>query len=50
VSSSIAGVDLLPGQDGKLYTLEVNAVPGWQALAQVTGTDIAACLLDFLQK
>ena len=26
------GVDLLPGNDGRLYAIEVNAVPGWRAL------------------
>src|SRR5205085_2109856 len=29
VHAPIAGVDLLPGKDGRLYTIEVNAVPGW---------------------
>jgi ribosomal protein S6--L-glutamate ligase len=36
------GVDLLPGPDGEWYVLEVNAVPGWRALAPVTGVDVAA--------
>ena len=31
VGASVAGVDLLPGRDGKTYVIEVNAVPGWQA-------------------
>src|SRR5262245_22012362 len=35
----VAGVDLLPGPDGGYYVLEVNAVPGWRALAPVTGLD-----------
>ena len=43
-----AGVDLLPGPDGEWYVLEVNAVPGWRALAPVTGVDVAAALLRFL--
>ena len=38
----VAGVDLLPGCDGRLYTIEVNAVPGWKALSQATGQDVAA--------
>jgi len=41
VGASIAGVDLLPGKDGQLYVLEVNAVPGWRSLAATTGQDIA---------
>jgi ribosomal protein S6--L-glutamate ligase len=40
-----AGVDLLPGPDGTLYVLEVNAVPGWRALAPVTGVDVACELV-----
>ena len=41
------GVDLLPGPDGEWYVLEVNAVPGWRALAPVTGVDVAAAVVDF---
>ena len=33
----VAGVDLLPGPDGELFVIEVNAVPGWRALAAATG-------------
>ncbi len=45
VGASVAGVDLLPGRDGRLYALEVNAVPGWRALAGVTGVDVAGRVL-----
>lgn len=48
VDAVAAGVDLLPGPDGKWYVVEVNAVPGWKALAPVTGVDIAKELLNFL--
>jgi ribosomal protein S6--L-glutamate ligase len=41
VGASIAGIDLLPGKDGQLYVLEVNAVPGWRSLSAATGHDIA---------
>jgi tetrahydromethanopterin:alpha-L-glutamate ligase len=44
----VAGVDLLPGPDGAWYVLEVNAVPGWRALAPVAGVDVAAALVRFL--
>lgn len=47
VGAPIAGVDLLPGNDGELYVLEVNAVPGWKALAQTLDFDMAAAVLDF---
>jgi RimK family alpha-L-glutamate ligase len=42
-----AGVDILPARDGQFYVLEVNAVPGWKALARTLEVDIAAKLLDF---
>ena len=48
VGAPAAGVDLLPGPDGSLYVIEVNAVPGWRALAPVTGVDVAAELVRFL--
>jgi len=44
----MAGVDLLPGPQGEWYVLEVNAVPGWRALAPVTGIDVAAAIIEFL--
>ncbi|HEX5273152.1 MAG TPA: RimK family alpha-L-glutamate ligase, partial [Gemmataceae bacterium] len=48
VGAPVAGIDLLPGPDGELYVIEVNAVPGWRALAPVTGVDVAAELVRFL--
>jgi ribosomal protein S6--L-glutamate ligase len=48
VGATVAGVDLLPAKDGRLYALEVNAVPGWRALAEVTGVDIAQRVLNHL--
>jgi ribosomal protein S6--L-glutamate ligase len=48
VGAPAAGVDLLPGPAGELYVLEVNAVPGWRALASVTGVDVAGALIRFL--
>jgi RimK family alpha-L-glutamate ligase len=50
VGAVAAGVDLLPGMDGNWYVLEVNAVPGWRALALVTGVDVAAELLNHLMR
>ena len=47
VGTPVAGVDLLPGPGG-WYVLEVNAVPGWRALAPVTGVDVAAEMVRFL--
>ena len=48
LGAPVAGVDLLPGPDGEWYVLEVNAVPGWRALAPVTGVDVAAAVVRFL--
>jgi ribosomal protein S6--L-glutamate ligase len=41
LGARVAGVDLLPGPAGECYVLEVNAVPGWRALAPATGVDVA---------
>jgi len=49
VGAPLAGVDLLPGRDGRLYVLEVNAVPGWQALSRTLDVDVAGCVLDYLE-
>jgi ribosomal protein S6--L-glutamate ligase len=48
VGAVVAGVDLLLGPAGEYYVIEVNAVPGWRALAPVTGIDIAAAMVSFL--
>lgn len=48
VGAPLAGVDFLPARDGRLLAIEVNAVPGWRALAEVTGIDVAAKVLEYL--
>lgn len=49
VGAIMAGVDLLPrNSDNGLTVLEVNAVPGWRALASATGVDVASALLNEL--
>jgi RimK family alpha-L-glutamate ligase len=48
VGAPIAGVDLLPVRDGTLYAIEVNAVPGWKALARTLDLDIASLVLDYI--
>jgi ribosomal protein S6--L-glutamate ligase len=45
-----AGVDLIQGPAGEWYVIEVNAVPGWRALAPVTGIDVARELVLYLQE
>jgi ribosomal protein S6--L-glutamate ligase len=41
IGAVMAGVDILPGQDGRNYLLEVNAVPGWKALARTLNIDMS---------
>lgn len=48
VGAPMAGVDLLPARDGNVYVLEVNAVPGWKALARTLGRDVARLVLDYI--
>ena len=50
VQAEIAGVDLLPDESGNLWVLEVNAVPGWKALARVTQQDIATEVVAHLER
>jgi ribosomal protein S6--L-glutamate ligase len=49
VGTSVAGVDILPGRDGNLYALEVNAVPGWKALGGTLDLDVAKLMLDHVE-
>lgn len=48
LGARLAGVDLLPDREGNVLVLEVNAVPGWRALASATGIDVAAEVIDDL--
>lgn len=41
VNANIAGVDIIRGDDGNTYVIEVNGCPGWQGLSTVTDVDIA---------
>jgi RimK family alpha-L-glutamate ligase len=49
VGCPVAGVDLLPGPRGEMYVIEVNAVPGWRALAAATGVDVAKEVVGYLE-
>ncbi len=46
VEAVYAGVDLLPAQDGTVYVLEVNGIPGWRGLQEATSFDVAGALID----
>ncbi len=43
----VAGVDLLCDEVGSWYVIEVNAVPGWKALAATCDIDVAAAIIRF---
>jgi RimK family alpha-L-glutamate ligase len=45
----IAGVDLVQTTSGLHYVLEVNGVPGWRKLAEVTGDDIASKIVRHIE-
>ncbi len=46
VGARAAGIDLLPCPGGGYHVLEVNAVPGWKALAPTTGIDVARAIVQ----
>lgn len=48
VGAAYAGVDLIHAPDGRLLVLEVNGVPAWHGLQDVTPVDIAQTLIDDL--
>ncbi len=51
VGARMAGVDILSDLDrGVAVVLEVNAVPGWRALASATGIDVASAILSHLRE
>jgi RimK family alpha-L-glutamate ligase len=49
VHAEYAGVDLLPGVDGGVFVLEVNAIPGWEGLQRATGLDVAGAIVAQLE-
>lgn len=46
----VAGVDLLSDDRGGWFVLEVNAVPGWRALAPTCGVDVAEEIVGWVQR
>jgi RimK family alpha-L-glutamate ligase len=46
VGAHMAGVDLLPADNGQVYLLEVNGIPGWRGIQRVTPFDIAESIID----
>jgi RimK family alpha-L-glutamate ligase len=42
-----AGVDLMLSEDGRTYVIEINSIPGWRGLQQITKTDIPARIIEY---
>jgi RimK family alpha-L-glutamate ligase len=50
LGADYAGVDLLRAADGRDYVIEVNAIPGWHGVERTTGVDVAAALVEHLER
>jgi RimK family alpha-L-glutamate ligase len=48
MGAEYAGVDLLPSREGRVFVLEVNAIPGWEGLQRATGVDVAGAIVEHL--
>jgi RimK family alpha-L-glutamate ligase len=46
LEADVAGVDLLVAPDGDMVVLEVNGIPGWQALQSVCDEDLTARVIS----
>jgi len=46
LGADIAGVDLLAAPDGEIFVLEVNGIPGWQALQSVCAHDLTRVVVS----
>jgi ribosomal protein S6--L-glutamate ligase/tetrahydromethanopterin:alpha-L-glutamate ligase len=46
LDADYAGVDILRSEEGQVYVSEVNGIPGWAKLQQVTGVDVAEILVE----
>lgn len=49
VGAQIGGVDLITDKEGKTMVLEVNGIPGWQAISQACGVNVEQCVADYLK-
>ena len=48
--AEIAGVDIVPAEDGSLLVLEVNSMPAWSGLQSVAAVNIADAIAEALLK
>lgn len=49
VGAQIGGIDFIRDAEGKMFVLEVNGVPGWQAISQACGVNVEKCVADYLK-
>ena len=49
VGAEVAGVDVLIDRHGCPVIIEVNAVPGWRALARVAAVDVAGEIVQYVE-
>jgi len=40
-----AGVDLMLGEDGKTYVIEINSIPGWRGIQKIAAQSIADSII-----
>jgi RimK family alpha-L-glutamate ligase len=45
-----AGVDLMQAEDGGVYVIEINSIPGWRGLQKTTTQSIAGHIADHVLK
>lgn len=48
VGADYAGVDLMRAEDGRIYVLEVNSIPGWRGLRKTTPIDISNLVVEYV--
>ena len=48
VGTEYAGVDLMPAEDGRVYVLEVNSIPGWRGLRKTVSFNVADVIVEYL--
>ena len=48
LDADYAGVDILRSEEGVVYVSEINGIPGWAKLRQVTNVDVAEILVEYV--
>jgi RimK family alpha-L-glutamate ligase len=46
LEADYAGVDLLRTDDGRVFVIEVNGIPGWRGLQQTTDVDVTGVIAE----